>query len=85
MEAATRIRQAAAVMMVVVRLAPIGMVQHVLIVRRKGSCGGQSTRAWRRHHARKLGDQEQADQQTDKPWYRPQEFHNRLNRIRRTK
>jgi hypothetical protein len=60
--------------MMVLRLTMIGVVLCMLIVavRGKGGCHGQGARARRRHHARELGDHEQADQQADEPGYRPQ-------------
>lgn len=64
MQAAARIGQAAAVIMMVMPLAVIGMAERplIVVVRRKGGCHGKGARAWRGHHARKLGDQEQANQ-----------------------
>jgi hypothetical protein len=63
MQAAARVGEAAAVIMVVLRTL-IGVAQGMLavVVGCKGRCHRQGARAWRRHHARKLGDQEQANQ-----------------------
>jgi hypothetical protein len=50
--------------MMVVPVPLIGVLRRMMIVvvYRKGRCDRQGAGARRRHHARKLGDQEQADQ-----------------------
>jgi len=42
---------------------------------RSGRCHRQRIRTRRRRHTRELGDQEQADQHTGEPGYRPQQLH----------
>jgi len=63
-----------AVIVVIMMLCHFAMFVCVLmmVVRYAGGRKLQSTRAGRRHDARKLGDQEQTDQQAHEPGYRPQ-------------
>jgi hypothetical protein len=80
MQAAAGIGEAAAVIVMVMPRVVSGMILRMLMVvmRRLSGYRGQGICTRRRHHARKLGDHEQADQQTDKPRYCPQPFQNTL-------
>ncbi len=91
-QGATRIRQVPAVIvpaahptLVVVALCMMMDFEPIHLgrarLRRRGR-HRQGICARRRHHARELGDQEQANQQAGKPGYGPQQFHTRcLNRL----
>ena len=64
MQAAARIGEAAAVIVMVMPPVVSGMILRMLMVvmRHRSGYSGQSVCTRRRHHARKLGDHEQADQ-----------------------
>ena len=57
----------------------VAMVISVVIMNLRSDHGRSSPRTgqWRCHDARELGNQEQADQHTDKVPYRPQRLHER--------
>jgi hypothetical protein len=83
MQCAASIGQVSAVVVMIRDIPLVGVIVAMLMMVMSSSCVRHRLRAGarRRHDARELRHQEQGDQQSDKPTYRPKPIHLRLRPI----